>query len=64
MKRLFRADVLTAEGCYSELPKAVDLAMCQATVDTWFLDGSTVHVNIGHAPSSDGIALIRSFHGA
>lgn len=64
VKRLFRTDVLTAEGSYSELPKAEDLAMCQATVDTWFLDGSTVHVNIGHAPSSEGIALIRGFHGA
>ena len=63
VKRLFRTDVLTAEGCYSELPKATDLAVCQATVGSWFLDGGTVHVNIGHAPSSDGIALIRSFHG-
>ena len=59
MKCLFRTDVLTAEGSYSELPKAEDLAMCQATVDTWFLDGSKVHVSIGHAPSSEGIALIR-----
>ena len=51
--------MLSAEGSYSELPIAEDLAMCQATVDTWFLDGSKVHVSIGHAPSSEGIALIR-----
>ena len=51
--------MLSAEGSYSALPIAEDLAMCQATVDTWFLDGSKVHVSIGHAPSSEGIALIR-----
>ena len=59
VKRLFRTDVLTAEGSYNELPKAEDLAMRQATVGTWFLDGSKVHVNIRHAPSSEGIASIR-----
>lgn len=65
VKGLFRTDVLTAEGCYDKLPKAAGLAVCQAaTVGSWFPDGGTVHVNIGHSPSSDGIALIRSFHGA
>lgn len=64
VKRLFRTDVLTPEGYFSELALAVDLATCQSSLDTWFLDGSTVHVNIGSQPTSDGIALIRSFHGA
>ncbi|MDB4197266.1 hypothetical protein N9777_03135 [Ascidiaceihabitans sp.] len=56
---MFRTDVLTAEGSYNELPKAEDLAMRQAAVGTWFLDGSKVHVNIRYAPSSEGIASIR-----
>jgi hypothetical protein len=64
VKRLFRTDVLTPEGYYTELSKAADLAACQATLDTWFLDGSTVHVNIGGQPAADTIALIRGFHGA
>lgn len=64
VKRLFRTDILTPEGYFSELEKAADLATCQATLDTWFLDGSTVHVNIGAQPTNEGIALIRSFHGA
>ena len=64
VKRVFRTDVLTPDGNYTELVKAVDLVSCKATLGTWFLDGGTVHVNIGSQPTNDGIALIRSFHGA
>lgn len=64
VKRVFRTDILTSDGNYTELVKAVDLVSCQATVGTWFPDGGTVHVNIGSQPTNDGIALIRSFHGA
>jgi hypothetical protein len=64
VKRVFRTDVLSPEGNYTELVKAVDLVSCKATLGTWFLDGGTVHVNIGSQPANDGIALIRSFHGA
>jgi hypothetical protein len=64
VKRVFRTDALTAQGQYSELVKAADLATCQATADTWFDDSGTVHVNVGNAPGSSDIALIRSFHGA
>lgn len=64
VKRVFRTDVLTPEGQYSELQKVADVATCQATEGSWALDGSSVHVNIASAPSSTNIALIRSFHGA
>lgn len=64
VKRVFRTDVLTPDGYFSELVAAVDLTSCLATLGTWFLDGSTLHVNIGSQPENDAIALIRSFHGA
>jgi hypothetical protein len=64
VKRVFRTDILTPEGHYSELMKVSDLLSCQATLGTWFLDGGTVHVNVGAQPVNNGIALIRSFHGA
>ncbi|MBN8190475.1 hypothetical protein JF540_28020, partial [Salipiger thiooxidans] len=62
--RAFRTDVLTAEGLYTELTLAADLATCRATPGTWFKDGSTVYVNLGTAPGASDVALIRSFHGA
>ncbi len=64
VKRVFRTDVLTPDGSYTELAAALDLATCQATLGTWYLDGSVVHVNVGSEPNFDTIALIRSFHGA
>lgn len=64
VRRAFRTDILTPEGHYTELLKAADLLSCQNTTDSWYLDGSTVHVNIAGTPTNDGIALIRSFHGA
>lgn len=64
VKRAFRTDLLTAEGQYTELAAAADLATCQATPGTWFDDSGTVHVNIGTEPGATDIALIRSFHGA
>ncbi|MEL7091923.1 MAG: hypothetical protein AAFN94_09335 [Pseudomonadota bacterium] len=64
VRRVFRTDVLTPEGLYTELEKVADVATCAATPGSWVLDGSTTHVNIGAAPGSGDLALIRSFHGA
>lgn len=64
VRRVFRTDVLTPEGLYSELSEVADVATCAATPDSWVLDESVVHVNIGGAPAAGDIALIRSFHGA
>lgn len=63
-RRVFRTDLLTGQGLYTELENAVDLATCQATVNSWFDDTGTLHVNIGQAPGATDIAVIRSFHGA
>ncbi len=64
MKSVFRTDVLSPDGYFTEQVAVPDLISCQATLGTWFLDGGMVHVNIGSQPTSGGIALIRSFHGA
>jgi len=64
VRRAFRTDVLTPEGLYTELAPVADVATCTATPDSWAMDGSTVHVNVGGAPGSGDVALIRSFHGA
>ena len=64
VRRVFRTDVLTPEGLYSELQSVSDVVACAATPDSWVLDGSTVHVNVGGAPGAGDVALIRSFHGA
>ncbi|TMV05599.1 hypothetical protein FGK63_16280 [Ruegeria sediminis] len=64
VRRVFRTDQRTAQGLYVELAQAADLAACQGTGNCWFADGGTLHVNIGRAPGSGGIAVIRSFHGA
>ena len=64
VKRAFRTGVQTPQGQYIELTKTPDLATCQATEGTWYLDGGTTHVNVGVEPSADGIALLRGFHGA
>lgn len=64
VRRAFRTDQLTPEGLYTELTQAADVASCAATPNSWILDGSVTHVNIGGAPASDQIALMRSFHGA
>ena len=64
VKRAFRTDVLTPEGHYTELQLVADVATCAATQDSWFLDGGTVHVNVGGQPGTGDIALMRSFHGA
>ncbi len=45
--RVFRTDVMTPEGLYTELAIAPDLAACLATPGTWFKDGADgIHVNI------------------
>jgi hypothetical protein len=64
VRRVFRTDVLTPEGLYTELDQVVDVAACAATLNSWVLDGSSVHVNVGGVPGAGDIALIRSFHGA
>ena len=64
VRRVFRTDVLTPEGLYSELENVADVATCAVTLDSWTLDGATVHVNIGSSPGTEDIALMRSFHGA
>lgn len=64
VRRVFRTDVLTPEGQYTELRQVADVTTCAATPQSWALDGSMVHVNIEGAPSPEDIALIRSFHGA
>jgi len=63
VRRAFRTDVLTPEGQYTELTQVGDVAACAATPDSWVLVGSVTHVNIGGAPGSTDIALMRSFHG-
>lgn len=63
--RIFRTDILTAEGLYGELALAPDLATCRATVGTWFKAAADLlHVNIGKLPAATDIAPIRAFHGA
>ncbi|MBD3665388.1 hypothetical protein [Sulfitobacter aestuariivivens] len=64
VKRVFRTDVLTPEGHYTELTEVTDTATCAVTDQSWAVDGSTVHINIGSAPGANDIALLRSFHGA
>jgi hypothetical protein len=64
LNRVFRTDVLTDNGLYTELEHVNDLAICQASVNTWFKDGSVLHVNIGRAPGPRDIAAIRNFNGA
>ena len=64
VRRVFRTDILTPEGLFTELTKVADIATCAATLNSWVLDGSVVHTNIGGAPASDQIALLRSFNGA
>ncbi len=64
LNRLYRTDVLTINGLYTELMLAADLATCQANENTWFKLGSSVHVNIGRAPGPRDIAAIRNFNGA
>lgn len=64
VRRVFRCDLLTDEGLYTELSEAADVAACAATVNTGLLDGTLLHVNVGGTPGTENIAVIRSFHGA
>jgi hypothetical protein len=63
-KRVFRQDQLTDQGLFTELTQVASVATCQSTPDSWCDDGGTLHVNVGQAPGSGQIAVIRSFHGA
>jgi hypothetical protein len=63
--RVFRTDILTSEGLYTELAAVADLASCRATVGTFFRGANdAIHVNIGKVPASTDIVPIRAFHGA
>lgn len=64
MNRVFRTDMLTERGLYTELVNVADATVCAATPGSWVQAGSLVHVNIGKFPAPQDIALIRSFHGA
>ena len=64
VRRVFRCDLLTAEGHYTDLSEAADVASCAAAQNTWVHDGTLLHVNVGGAPGAEDIAVIRSFHGA
>jgi hypothetical protein len=64
LNAVFRTDVLTAKGSFTRLTKAADQAACAATLNSYWWSGSVCHVNIGKAPSSSDIALIRGFNGA
>ncbi len=64
MNRVFRTDILTEHGHYTELARVDDTAACAATANSWCTVGSTIHVNIGKTPASSDIAIIRNFHGA
>ncbi len=64
VKRVLRTDVLTAQGCYTDLTEVADPGSCAAAANSWCNDGGTIHVNTGGAPGDEDIALIRSFHGA
>jgi hypothetical protein len=64
LMRIFRADLRTPEGLYTELAQVADLATCRSTAGSCFKDTATCWVNIGRAPSTTDIVLIRSFHGA
>lgn len=64
VRRVFRTDLLTPRGLFSELIQVADVATCQATPDSWCDDGGVVHVNAAATPGPGDMALIRSFHGA
>lgn len=46
---IFHADRTDQRGVPVPLPVAASLAECRATPDTWWTDGSVVHVNTGSA---------------
>jgi hypothetical protein len=63
--RVFRSDLPTPEGLMTELTLAADLAVCRATVGTWFkAAGDVLYVNIGKVPKVTDIVPMRAFHGA
>lgn len=64
VRRVFRCDLLTDKGLYTELTEVADVPACAATVNTWVHDGTLLHVNVGGTPGTESIAVIRSFHGA
>jgi hypothetical protein len=62
--RMFRTDVLTEEGLYTELTHVADPATCRATLETWHKAAANVlYVNIGKAPTVTDLAPIRAHQG-
>lgn len=49
---IFHADRIDQRGLPIPLPVAASLAECRATADTWWTDGSVVHVNTGSATAA------------
>jgi hypothetical protein len=63
--RVFRTDLLTPEGLYTELVSVADQATCRSTVGSFFKGAAdAIHVNIGKVPSTTDVVPIRAFHGA
>ena len=59
---VFHADRTDQRGIPVPLPFAASLAECRATPDTWWTDGSTVHINtgsssVGPTPSTHHVLL-------
>lgn len=62
--RMFRTDLLTDEGLYTELAHVADPATCRATPGTWHKAAANVlFVNIGKAPTVTDLAPIRAHNG-
>lgn len=64
VNRVFRTDLRTPRGHWTELERVPDLPICQATAGTWYRDSETVHVNIGKPPGPGDVVPLRGFHGA
>jgi hypothetical protein len=64
LNRVFRTDVLSVHGLYTELERVANSLACQSTLNSWCVDGPSVHINIGKPPQPRDIAAIRNFNGA
>lgn len=63
---VFDASTLTADGDYTRLSEASDVADCQVTAGTWFQTGTSVYVHTAdsRAPDSDLRAYLQEVGGA
>ncbi len=66
VKRVFRTDLCTDRGHFTELARVVDEAACRATPESWCETPGGVAVNRGDGaqPGPEDLALLRGFHGA